>query len=111
LYIFDLDLVLDEDPDCDLIAGTAAAEGWTDLVRYATALVCNTLGRPSDLPRRIARWSLKLIESIWSRDLLLQGEDRAATSMRQESALGLLLHSVERTSTRRRGVDANGLCV
>jgi hypothetical protein len=90
LHIFDLDLMLDDDPDWGRIAEIARSEGWTDIIRYATAFVCDALGRPSPLPRRIARWRLKLIESVWSRDLLLQGADSIVTSMRRQSALDVL---------------------
>jgi hypothetical protein len=90
LHIYDLDLMLNDDPDWGQIAEIARAEGWGDIIRYATAFVCDTLGRPSPLPRQIARWRLKLIESIWSRDLLLQGADSVVTSMRRQSALDVL---------------------
>jgi hypothetical protein len=90
-HIFDLGLMFDQDPDWDRIADIAEAEGWTDIIRYASAFVCDALERPSPVPRRVARWSLKVMESIWPRDLLLQGADSAATSMRQQSALSLLV--------------------
>jgi hypothetical protein len=90
LHVYDLDLMFDDDPDWGQIAEIARSEGWTDIIRYATAFVCDTLGRPSPLPRQIARWRLKLIESIWSRDLLLQGADSIVTSMRRQSALDVL---------------------
>jgi hypothetical protein len=90
LHIYDLDLMFDDDPNWGYIADIARSEGWTGIIRYATAFVCEVLGRPSPLPKRIARWRLKLIESVWSRDLLLQGAESIVTSMRRQSALDVL---------------------
>ncbi len=96
LHVFDLDLMFDTDPDWDRIAAIAAAEGWTDITRFATAFVCDVLARPTPLPRRVTRSSLMFIRRVWRDDLLLRGEDSVVASMRRQTALSIL------TSGRRR---------
>jgi len=90
LHIYDLDLMFDDDPDWDRIATIAETEGWTDIIRFATAFVADALGRPSPLPRHIKRSSLLLIRRIWPNYLLLKGADSVVTSLRRQSALSLL---------------------
>ena len=98
LHIYDLDLMFDADPDWGRIAAIAAAEGWTDITRYAIAFVCDALGRTTPLPRRTTRASLLLIRKVWPDDLLLKGADSIVTSHRRQSALSLL------TTGRRSGL-------
>ena len=90
LHIHDLALVFDADPDWDRIAAIADDEGWTDLIRYATAFVCDVLDRPSPLPRQVSRGALLAIRAVWPRPLLLHGATSISASHRRQSALSLL---------------------
>ncbi len=91
LHINDVRLLMDAEPDWGVVALRAEEEGWTDIIRYATWFVCDTLGRPSPLPTRIARWRKIAIGRVWPREILLQGHRSHAQGARRQSALSLLV--------------------
>ena len=100
LHVNDLRLMLAASPDWERIDRLADAEGWADLIRYATAFLADTLGVDSPLPRRIRRSAKLVFDSAWPRELLLQGEDSIVRSHQRQSGLSALIRgrSVEVTA-------------
>jgi hypothetical protein len=90
LHVNDVRLMMEAGPDWDEVERRAAADGWTDIVRYATWFVASTFGLDSPLPTTIARWRKAVIDTVWPPSLLLHGADSIVRSQRRQSALSLL---------------------
>ena len=91
LHINDVRLMIDEDPDWDFIASFAAAEGWTDIIRFSLGYVCDVLGVPSPLPRDLSRTSRALIGLAWPERIRLRGRDSVVRSQRRQTLASYLI--------------------
>ncbi len=98
MHFYDIDLMINANPDWDFIAAFAEEEGWTDLVRFSLGLVCDVLDRPSPLPRDIGLVSRIITGILWPRRLLLRGTGSVVKSHRRQFFSSLLV------SGRRRDV-------
>ena len=91
LHVYDIQLMIDKDPDWSFIESYATDEGLTDVVRFSLATVCDVLGRPSPLSRDISPISQTLIWILWPQRLLLRGNESLARSRRRQSLASLLV--------------------
>lgn len=99
LHIYDVGLMLDEEPDFGFIASYTDAEGITDPIRFSVAVVSDVLGRPSPLPRRISRSNSWLIRAIWPKRIRLNGNESISRSYRRQSLASLLVSGRRREVT------------
>jgi hypothetical protein len=100
LHVYDVRLMIDAGPDWDFIESFAAAEGWTDLIRFSLGVVCDLLDRPSPLPRDLTRINRLLIDAIWPDRILLAGTESLAKSFRRQSFASYLITGRRRDVTR-----------
>ncbi len=91
LHIYDIGLMIDADPDWDFIETFAAAEGWTDLVRFSVGVVCDALGRPSPLPRNLTAANRALTAALWPERIRVRGAERFFAGPQRQSMASLLI--------------------
>ncbi len=91
MHFYDVDLMIDANPDWDFIAAFIEEEGWTDLVRFGLGVVCDVLDRPSPLPRDLGSISRILTAFLWPRRLLLRGTASVVKSHRRQFFSSLLV--------------------
>lgn len=91
LHVYDISLMMDQDPDWDFIADFIAAEGWTDLIRFSLGVACDVLHRPSPLPRDMSTANRSLTKVFWPRQILLKGSDSVVQSLRRQALVSLLV--------------------
>ncbi len=91
LHLYDVTLMLDNDPDWDFIEAFVEAEGWTDIVRFSLGFVCDAFERPSPLPRDISISSRMTIGRLWPNRILLEGSESIVRSPRRQSMASLLI--------------------
>jgi len=105
LHVFDVSLMIDNDPDWEFIETFAATEGWTDLIRFSLGVVCDTFGRPSPLPRPLTPTNRSLIAVFWPGRIRLRGTERFFQGAQRQSMASLLITGrrldVARALTRR----------
>ena len=91
LHLHDVVLMIDDDPDWEFIESFAATEGWTDIIRFSLAFVCDTYGRTSPLPREISATNRFLVAAFWPARILLRGSDSLARSHHRQTLVSLLV--------------------
>ena len=91
LHIYDVSLMLDDDPDWHFIEAFIETEGWTDLVRFSLGFVCDVLERPSPLPRDISTNSRMAISTFWPERILLKGPESIIANPHRQSMASLLI--------------------
>jgi hypothetical protein len=96
LHIADVGLMIDADPDWTFIARFAEAEGWTDIVRFSLGFACDTLERPSPLPRRLTPRGRALIATFWPKRYLLKGTKSVVRSHRRGTLVSILIRGRDR---------------
>jgi hypothetical protein len=93
LHIADIGLMMDQEPDWDFVARTAASEGWTDIVRESLGFICDILGRESPLPRTLSVANRALIRAVWPHRIRLEGAASLGRSDRRQSLVSLLIRN------------------
>lgn len=93
LHLVELAMLCDSEPapDWQFIEEYASREGILEIVRYATAVAFDLLGRHSPLPpatRIDARVSTRL---LWPRRKLLMGDQGVVASLRRQALVGLMM--------------------
>ncbi len=91
LHLYDVTLMLDNDPDWDFIEAFAEEEGWTDMIRFSLGFVCDVFDRPSPLPRDISITNRMIISRLWPDRILLRGSESVVKSPRRQSLASLLI--------------------
>lgn len=91
LHLYDVALMIDNDPDWDFVEAFINAEGWTDMVRFSLGFVCDVFERPSPLPRDISIDSRIIISGLWPDRILLKGSESIVKSPRRQSMASLLI--------------------
>ena len=91
LHVYDLNLLFDADPDWGFIEQYASREGWTSLLRFAVGFSCDVLDRPPPIDTIIPPITAAVMNRIWPRRMLLQGNDSVSLSLRRQAMTGLFI--------------------
>lgn len=91
LHLYDLDLLLDADPDWDFIENHTSLEGWTSLLRFALSFACDQLSRIPPIDTTVPPISSAVMSRVWPRQILLQGNDSFVASLRRQALVGLFI--------------------
>ena len=91
LHVHDVGRMMNAEPDWQIVADIAESEGWTDLIRFSLGFVCDTLERPSPLPRYTSFTSRGLIRAVWPPSIHLKGMESVIRSHRRHLYTGFLI--------------------
>ncbi len=91
LHVYDLSLMLDDDPDWGFIQQFADTEGLTDAIRFSVGVVCDILDRPPPIPTDLSPYSQAVTAIVWPRRSRLGGFDGAFDGPHRQSLASLLI--------------------
>lgn len=91
LHVYDLSLMLDDDPDWTFIQEFAEIEGLTDAIRFSVSVVSGILNRPAPIPTRISRVNRALAAIAWPQRSRLGGLDGGRGGPHRQALASLLI--------------------